>query len=133
VNTASTWQRHTGESNAAHEAFRVYLDLGPNRSIRAVAAILGKHRTLIGRWSSRWDWVERARAYDRRVDRLRTRLQLRLVTREIMARHQDRVNRRDAVAAEWDAVREARRLRRSALSRTAVLQQARDGETGRWA
>ena len=49
------WQRLSDESSPAHDAFCVYLELGPERSGgRAVAEAVGKHRTLVGRWSSRW-------------------------------------------------------------------------------
>ena len=39
------------------------------RSVRKVTQRLNKSLTLIGKWSSRYNWPERARAYDRDLDR----------------------------------------------------------------
>ena len=62
--TDKPWERQEGESEKAFEAFAIYKDMGANRSIQMVGQKLGKSRVLIERWSSRWNWVERARAYD---------------------------------------------------------------------
>ena len=43
--------------------------LGVERSVRKVTQRLNKSLTLIGKWSSRYNWPERARAYDRDLDR----------------------------------------------------------------
>ncbi len=58
------WERQEGESTKAFEAFTIYLNMGADRSLRAVAEKLGKFRTLIERWSSSNAWVERVDAYD---------------------------------------------------------------------
>ena len=58
------WDRQKGESARAFEAFLVYLQMGPERSVRAVAQKLSKSYTLAGRWSSTYHWVERCRAWD---------------------------------------------------------------------
>ena len=60
----SVWQRQQGESTKAYAAFCVYRDMGPERSCPAVAAAVGKSGALMRRWSSRWEWVRRAAAYD---------------------------------------------------------------------
>jgi hypothetical protein len=52
------------ESAKAHAAFNKYCELGDSRGVRAVATALGKSRTLIERWSRRWSWQERVKAYD---------------------------------------------------------------------
>lgn len=62
---AQPWLQREGESTKAYSAFRVYLEQGPDhRSLRSVAAHLGKSYTLIGRWSSRDEWAERTSAWD---------------------------------------------------------------------
>lgn len=64
------WERQSGESPQAFEAFAAYRDLGPARSITKVVQQLGKSRPLLSRWSSQYAWVMRASAYDREQDRL---------------------------------------------------------------
>lgn len=63
------WDRQKGESARAFEAFLVYLQMGPERSVRAVAQKLSKSYTLAGRWSSTYHWVERCRAWDNYLQR----------------------------------------------------------------
>jgi hypothetical protein len=58
------WQRRDTESNPAYEAFRAYMRI---RSCSKVSQELGKSTTLITRWSSEHDWVERVTAYDRHL------------------------------------------------------------------
>jgi hypothetical protein len=55
------------ESAKAYAAFQQYYGAShAERSIRAVAARLGKNRTLLSKWSSRFRWVDRTEAWDRR-------------------------------------------------------------------
>ena len=68
-NTERLWERQDGESGKAYEAFSVYRDMGAARSVSAVARQLRKSRALIDRWKRQWDWEERARAYDRELER----------------------------------------------------------------
>jgi hypothetical protein len=56
-----SWERQEGESDKAFEAFRCYLEMGPKRSIVAVAQRLSKSIPMIKRWSKRWKWVVRVR------------------------------------------------------------------------
>ena len=58
------WERQPGESEPAFAAFTVYRDMAEKRSLREVGRQLGKSRALIERWSSKWNWQERVRAYD---------------------------------------------------------------------
>jgi len=64
------WHRRPGESTRAYEALETYLHLGSGRSIEKVAQKCSKTPSLCMRWSSRWSWVERARAYDQHQSRL---------------------------------------------------------------
>lgn len=63
------YERQEGETKKAFEAFTIYRDLGITRSIREVAQKLNKSVALIGRWSSKFNWVERAQAFDDEMDR----------------------------------------------------------------
>lgn len=64
-----SWERQENESEQAFEAFVVYRDMGPGRSITKVEQALNKARPLIGRWSSKWNWRERCRDYDNELQR----------------------------------------------------------------
>lgn len=64
------WERQPGETDKAFQAFVLYRDAGPMRSVTNIGLALDKSRTLIGRWSSDWGWVERASAWDDEADRL---------------------------------------------------------------
>ena len=63
-NDKEAWERQTGESGPAFEAFTVYRDMGEKRTISAVAKQLNKSLQLCHRWKSRWNWRDRADAYD---------------------------------------------------------------------
>ena len=65
--TERPWERQKGESAQAFEAFFLYLEMGADRSIRAVSQELGKSKTLIDRWSRTHNWVERCRAWDNQI------------------------------------------------------------------
>jgi hypothetical protein len=57
--------RQPGETDKTYQAFLTYRNLEPPfRSITRVVSELNKSRKLFGRWSSQWDWVERAAAWD---------------------------------------------------------------------
>lgn len=64
------WERQENETPRAYEAFCVYRDLGPGRSITKTSQALHKNRTTIGEWSTKNDWVKRATAWDDENDRL---------------------------------------------------------------
>ena len=80
-NTERAWERQDGESGKAYEAFLAYRDMGAARR-------LGKSRALIDRWRRQWNWEERARAYDKELDRAAYEEALQAV-REMSRRHID--------------------------------------------
>lgn len=67
---AKPWERQDGETPKQFEAFKIYRDMGEERSITKVANQLSKTRPLLTRWSSANNWVERCRAWDNEQDRL---------------------------------------------------------------
>src|SRR5215211_3673678 len=65
------WEQQPGESARAYEAFALYRDMGPDRSLAKVAQMLGKSKTLLSRWSSEHAWVDRVKALEARDEMLR--------------------------------------------------------------
>lgn len=63
------WERQANEPPKAFEAFGVYRDGGPGRSIAATAKALRKSVGTLQPWSTQWGWVERAGAWDDEADR----------------------------------------------------------------
>ena len=51
------------ESHKAFAAFKAYLELGPQRSLATVADQVGKSKTMVERWSRRFDWPARVQAH----------------------------------------------------------------------
>jgi len=58
-----TFEQQTRESNKAFAAFKIYLELGPERSLVRVAANQGKSKTMIEKWSRKFDWPARVQAH----------------------------------------------------------------------
>jgi hypothetical protein len=73
--------RLPGEGPKAYSAFCAYLALGPNRSLSAVRHSCGsdtaKSLRLMERWSGRWEWSRRCRAWDSQVSEARLKAGLR--------------------------------------------------------
>ena len=83
------WEKWPEETDLSYSYFISYLQLG---SVRSLSKVVQKHnkkdhyKTQLGKWSSKYDWVERAKAYDEKqllkilqdhekvVDRTRARL-----------------------------------------------------------
>ena len=65
------WERQPGEPPKAFEAFKLYRDMGYNRSLNKVRIELNhKSRSRIADWSTRYMWQERLAAYQRELDRI---------------------------------------------------------------
>lgn len=60
------WDRQKNESDKAYSAFKVYLEM-ENRSLQKVSEKLSKSRQLLSRWLNKFNWKERAAAYDSSV------------------------------------------------------------------
>lgn len=73
--TAKPWEPQEidgkKEGTKPYQAFSLYLLQEDERSTAKVAQELGKSKALIQRWSSQWNWVERAAQYD--AEQLRRR------------------------------------------------------------
>jgi hypothetical protein len=58
-----TFEQQAKESAKAFAAFKLYLELGPERSLVAVGKKLDKGVTVIERWSRKFDWLARVQAH----------------------------------------------------------------------
>jgi hypothetical protein len=70
---AAPWEQQKDETTKAYIAFRIYLDMGPARTLEAAwrsqappeqAESWKSTSGLWNRWSSKHHWIERARAWD---------------------------------------------------------------------
>jgi hypothetical protein len=52
------------EGYEALQAFTIYRNLGPSRSIAATAKALNKSIATLARWSIYWEWIKRAKEWD---------------------------------------------------------------------
>lgn len=67
------YNRLEKETDKAWEAFQIYRDFGKKRSLSKVADKLNKSKTIIARWSTRNNWVNRISQYERTVDSVSSR------------------------------------------------------------
>lgn len=80
------WERQKGETEKAFAAFRVFRDMGPDRTITATVKEVGKCRKLIDGWRVKYDWRERVRLYDNDVEKA-ARAQAVKDRKDMIARH----------------------------------------------
>lgn len=66
---AVPWNMREGESSRAYQAFEVYRDMGPDRSLERTGQNLGKSKAAMEQWSIRHAWADRARAFDAEAGR----------------------------------------------------------------
>ena len=83
------------ETSKAFAAFRVYLELGPQRSLALTAAKLGKSKPMMEKWSRKYDWPGRVAAHAGHV------AQVEREAIESLAREK---------AIEWQKVHEEQRI-----------------------
>jgi Phage terminase small subunit len=110
VGTSEAWERQDGETPEAFEAFALYRDMGPDRSLRRVAKELHKSLTIVRRWSADNRWRDRVAAWDGEQDRVKREGYLEEI-RDV-GRRQAETARRHAGALSLPAVEIARRLER---------------------
>ncbi len=63
VDTTTQWERTSGESAKAYEAFVTYCNAGSRRTLRACAASCGVGLRTVEGWSARYGWAARCEAY----------------------------------------------------------------------
>lgn len=68
--TALMYEQRPRESSKAFAAFKIYLDLGPNRSLVAAAAKMGCSKRWMEWLSRKYDWTGRVTAFNRHLAEL---------------------------------------------------------------
>lgn len=66
------WLRLDAETTQSYTAFQEYLGLGGKRTLAKAGEIVGKSHQTMSFWSSKYEWIERVRAFDRYVATVRT-------------------------------------------------------------
>lgn len=99
------------ETPYAFHHFCIYRDMGPGRSLQQLANITGKHLTNYQTWSRRYEWVDRAHAWDAYLEMVKRSA----VEEELKKASQDDVRKREAlnsynIETERLASEEARRI-----------------------
>ena len=62
----NVWERLNDESDAAFTAFKIYLEM-EDRSLQKFSTKLSKSRQLINSWAAKFDWKNRAVAWDNSI------------------------------------------------------------------
>jgi hypothetical protein len=125
------WEKRPDEGHKAFRAFQEYCKLGGERSTGQVAANIRKTPNLIKGWSSAYDWVARAAAYDDHMGRLEQGRR-----EKVRAEFAERWERRrlEAAEANWDRAQRlalrAEEMLRAPLYEQEVTQEIIDPKTG---
>ena len=73
------WERQPEETAKAFQAFCVYRDMGPERSLNKLVQTLHKNSTTLGEWSGKYEWVSRCAAWDAEQDRIARQEQIKAI------------------------------------------------------
>lgn len=65
------WERQPGEEKARYDAFCVYRDLGPDRTLELLAKVCDRKKSTLYKYSSHNNWTERVAAWDEYQDAMR--------------------------------------------------------------
>ena len=126
TSTALAFEQQPRESAKAFAAFSLYLNMGPERSLEAVAQQLHKSKTLLGRWSAKFDWPARVQAHGAHlalVERQATEVALRGKAAEWLTRQSEHRDEEWRVRGELlEAGREALRRWKANLQRCGSLE-----------
>ena len=93
------WLRLKNETPKAYQAFELYRNMGLARSIQKVGEELGKNPKALARLSSKYGWVERARAFDAYTAELHAKEQAREIV-EMHRRHAQEAREFQEIALE---------------------------------
>jgi hypothetical protein len=89
------WEQLDGEGDKAYRAFILFRDSGIPRSLPEVARAVSKSLPLMKRWSAKYRWAERARAWDQHHDAARTRASVKVAESDSERLARERLKRDD--------------------------------------
>jgi hypothetical protein len=123
------YDRQEKEGAKAFAAARLYFEQGPERSLASVAQAKGKPLSLINRWSGKWQWVVRARAFDEELDKELDKERRRAAVKLAAAKGRDRAKqaaeiRENGSALAQELIQKSREIVRSPLYK----QETKDGK-----
>lgn len=138
IDVPAAWTRLDRETAAAFSYFVVYRDLGPTRTLSAVARKCGLHEYSLTVLAKRNLWRGRAEAWDAHLDAIRLARQIEQI-REMEERHADvAVKIQDKIISRLDSMsdEEIKRISHQDIVRWATAsadmeRQARRGRGGR--
>jgi hypothetical protein len=73
TNNTDSWEQLPDESALAYEAFCIYRDMGPTRSLAKAAQAMERppgYKQQLGEWSAKYEWQSRCRDYDRYMQKV---------------------------------------------------------------
>lgn len=85
---AAPWERQSREGPMAWQAFQVYRDMGPERTLIKTAETLGKSYRQISDYSMNHHWSDRVAAWEREQDRVMQKEQMAAI-KKMRKRHAD--------------------------------------------
>lgn len=126
------FERQEGESTKAFEAFKIYRDLGHERSLQKAAELYYGHAGSVRqaqRWSKKFAWVERAQSWDDWYEMIRREA----VEEHLRAQAEDHGRREAALKERALGVREqamsqAEKMLQWPLAEQRVVREGEDGE-----
>jgi hypothetical protein len=121
-----SYEQQPGESDKAFHAFKTYRDAGHERSFRKVAQKLRKSVTQLTKWSQRFLWPERLKAFADHMERIEQ------VARDEETRKKAPIwaAREDASRqANWDLAQEARARVKGMFAFPLATTKSKDGKT----
>ena len=80
------WDKQPHEQSRPFGMFVVYRDMGPARTLVAVAEQFGLANPTVRGYSMKWRWPERVSAWDHHIDQIKQQ-EMRVETVEIAKRH----------------------------------------------
>lgn len=115
------WDRARDESSQSFAAFVLYRDMGPERTLKRVAAAAGRKLQATKNLAAKWCWTARAREFDRWTDKAAQQL--------LVARRAEAIDRHARIGRllQGKALEAAAKLQPDAATASGVARMAAEG------